>query len=126
MKKLLLVLVSIMLMFTLTACETAEEDTRTIDHFHQAFEAAGYEILNPGPMRSGGGDIDGIIFSILLDHNDPNSDVAIIISQFDNEEALTREQRIGGGSPNIERNGMFLMLISPSGTELNEFFLAIE
>ena len=108
-----------MLMFALVACGTSEiEDTRTIDHFLQAFEDAGYEVVNPESMGSASGAIDSVIFEIVQDH-----DVVVTIYQFDNEEALVQAQRAWRDTV---RNGMFLINSSRAGPELREFFASIK
>ena len=97
MKKLLVILVSILLIFTLTACgnEEAEiEDTRTIGHFIQAFEDAGYEVRSPEMLDFEEGRIDAVVFVIVLEDL---SEIGVAISHFDNEEALARSYSNRGG-----------------------------
>ena len=131
MKKLLVVLIAVMLMFTLTACGNEEvriEDNRTLEHFVQAFEDAGFEVRNAEPIGVGTGQVDNVMFEIMLE----DIEAIIGISQFDNEEALARYYRNGGGTPNIATNGLFAMRsiferdTARLRAEINEFFTAIE
>ena len=96
MKKLLIVLISILLIFTLTACGNEEvgiEDTRTIGHFIQAFEDAGYEVRNLETIDPIEGSID-VIFNITLEDL---REVVVVISHFDDEGKLSESYRIRGG-----------------------------
>ena len=100
MKKLLIVLISVLLIFTLTACGNEEvgiEDNRTLEHFIQIFENYGYEMRNLEFFGSEeDGRVDSVIFDITLE--DLN-EVVVIISHFYNEEALAESYRIRGGLP---------------------------
>ena len=104
MKKLLIVLISMLLIFTLTACGNEEagiEDNRTIEYFIQAFEDAGYEVRNLEFFGSGEeGRVDAVIFDIKLEDL---SEAIVTISHFYNEEALAESYRIRGGSQNSEK-----------------------
>ena len=128
MKKLLIVLISILLIFTLTACGNEEvgiEDNRTLEHFVQAFRDAGYEIANVlGPFGPDpDGSIDSISFSIMQNGTEVN---AVIISQFDSEEALNRFYEDGKKTFNLTKNGLFIMLAFFAKEDFDEFFIAIE
>lgn len=117
-------------MFTLMAYVNEEmriEDNRTVEYFIQAFEDAGYELIDLellGP-RADVGRVDRAVFYVMRGRSDENF---VFIEQFENEEALNREYRgwRQRDNPNVEKNGLFLMRSNPFWSELNEFFVAIE
>ena len=94
MKKLLIILITVMLMFTLTACGNEEagiEDNRTSEHFLQAFEDAGYELIDMREQEQPGivqiiRAVDCVVFNLMLE----GESILVELWQFDNEEALLR------------------------------------
>ena len=135
MKKLLVVLIAVMLMFTLTACGNEEvgiEDNRTLEHFVQAFRDAGYEVMDVRGQTSPEvvqlrEAVDALVFDLLLGEER----ILVELWQFDNEDALLQmydrsvsfSEMMGGGEA---KNRMFLMTTLPKNIELNEFFATIE
>ena len=92
MKKLLVVLIAVMLMFTLTACGNEEvgiEDNRTLEHFLEAFEDAGYEVMDLREQRSPETvriheAVEAVVFNLILE----GEGILVELWQFDNEDAL--------------------------------------
>ena len=135
MKKLLIILITVMLMFTLTACGNEEieigiEDSRTMEYFLQAFEDAGYELIDIEEasleVMQRTGAVNTVEFELML----KEERFTVVLRQFDNEDVLFQQyehraflSEIGMGA--VIRNGMFLITMFPENQELLEFFITI-